>query len=150
MKFNEARKIIEALNKAEKQINDFATIAGVEAVNHFTQNFRKQGFDDDGSVKKWQGRKRERARDSGRAILVGAANKKQGIPLMQSLIKRRAGKLSVYVMSSVKYANVHNEGLRSGRGSGFKMPKRQFVGESRKLNRNILRILDKRIQQSFR
>lgn len=136
MKFNEARKIAEALNKAEKQINDFATIAGVEAVNHYTKNFAKQGFDDDG-VKKWQPRKRERARDAGRALLV-----KSGA-FRRSLIKRRAGKLAVYILSPLPYANRQNEG-----GGGIIA--RKVVGESRKLNRNILRILDKRIQAAFR
>lgn len=136
MKFNEARKIIEALNKAEKQINDFATIAGVEAVNFYTQNFRKQGFDDNG-VEKWKARKRERLRDNGRALLV-----KTGA-LRRSLIRRRAGKLAVYIISPLPYAERQNKG-----GGGITA--RPIVGESRKLNRNILRILDKRIQNSFR
>jgi phage gpG-like protein len=31
------------------------------------------------------------------------------------------------------YGKVHNDGLRAGRAAGFKMPKRQFAGQSRKL-----------------
>lgn len=135
MRFNEARKLIEFSKKIEAVVGDFATIAGTEAINHFTLNFRKQGFDDDG-VKKWQPRKRERKRDSGRAILIKTGQ------LRRSLIKRKADKSAVYIISSLPYANRHNEGIKG-------MPKRQFVGDSRKLNRNILRIMDKRIQRAF-
>jgi phage gpG-like protein len=35
----------------------------------------------------------------------------------------------VTVGTEVPYAAIHNEGLRAGRGKGFKMPKRQFMGE---------------------
>lgn len=149
MKFNEARKIIEFTKKVEKIAGDFYTIAGVEAINHYTRNFRKQGFDDDGNIKMWDKRKRERKKkDSGRAILVGSG----GGTLRKSLIRKRAGRFAFYVMSSgtaAKYAGVHNDGLRAGRGKGFMMKKRQFVGESRKLNRIILRKIDNRINKAF-
>jgi phage gpG-like protein len=36
------------------------------------------------------------------------------------------------------YARVHNEGLRAGRGKGFIMPKRKFVGDSPVLNKKII------------
>lgn len=146
MSFNEARKIIEFTKKVEGVVGDFATIAGVEAINHFTKNFRKQGFDDDG-VKPWKPRKRDRKRDSGKAILV------QSGALRKSLIRRRAGKFAVFIMSPLKYANVHNSEMssqrRAGRGKGFTMPQRQFVGDSKKLNRIILRKLDNRINKAF-
>jgi len=37
----------------------------------------------------------------------------------------------------VKYAKVHNEGLQAGRGAGFKMPKRQFMGNSKELRKEM-------------
>jgi phage gpG-like protein len=132
VRFNEAKKIEDFIKRAEKEINNFSDIAGVEAVNFYTRNFTKQGFDDNG-VEHWKGRKRERKRDSGRAILV-----KSGA-LRRSLLKRKAGKLSVFIISPLAYANRHNEGLKG-------MPKRQFVGNSRKLNKKILFKLDRRIQ----
>ena len=45
----------------------------------------------------------------------------------------------------VPYAIVHNEGLRAGRGKGFKMPKRQFIGESAVLNNKISLIIDEEL-----
>lgn len=135
MKFNEARKIIDFTKQVEKVVGDFATIAGVEAVNFYTLNFRKQGFDDNG-VEQWKPRKRERSKDSGRALLV-----KSGA-LRRSLIKRPAGRLAVWIISPLPYASRQNEG---GRG----ILKRQFVGDSTKLNRKILSKIDKRINQAF-
>ena len=41
------KDFIKELNKIEKVIKtDAPTIIGVEAVNHFSKNFDKQGFDD--------------------------------------------------------------------------------------------------------
>jgi phage gpG-like protein len=136
MKFSEHRKIVAALNQVKGVLNDFHTIAGTEAVNFYTKNFTKQGFDDNG-VEKWKPRKRERTRDSGRAILVKSGN------FRRSLLKKRAGKLAVYIVSPLPYAKRHNEGLDG-------MPKRQVVGSSKKLNKDILSKLDKRMQQIFR
>ena len=36
------------------------------------------------------------------------------------------------------YAAVHNFGLKAGRGKGFTMPKRQFIGQDSKLNDLII------------
>ena len=57
--------------------------------------------------------------------------------------------LAVKILTDVPYASVHNNGERSGRGRGFKMPKRQFIGYSGKLNRNIIAFLDKNIKKQF-
>jgi phage gpG-like protein len=43
------------------------------------------------------------------------------------------------------YAKVHNEGLRAGRGAGFTMPRRQFMGMHNKLNSAIIKALEKRL-----
>jgi len=51
----------------------------------------------------------------------------------------------IWFRSLAEYAKVHNEGLRAGRGKGFVMPKRQFIGKSAthdKMNhRSILKII---------
>ena len=41
------------------------------------------------------------------------------------------------IQNKVKYAVVHNEGLKAGRGKGFIMPKRQFIGESAELTKQV-------------
>ena len=54
---------------------------------------------------------------------------------------------SKFANSQKIYAAVHNEGLRAGRGAGFKMPKRQFMGEDPNLNRRIIEELTRKLIQ---
>lgn len=49
--------------------------------------------------------------------------------------------------SKEPYGRVHNEGLRAGRGKGFIMPKRQFMGESEELNALIISELERKLKQ---
>lgn len=148
MKFNEAKKIVEDMKKAEKSISDMVEVMGTYALNHFKQSFRDEGFTDD-TLTKWRKLKREDrgryAKMSGnRAILTRTGR------LRRSLIAKRHGRYAVRITSNVNYANVHNDGLRAGRGKGFIMPKRQFVGYSGKLNRKIITKLDNEIKKIFK
>jgi phage gpG-like protein len=147
----QAFKIIEASKRVQVAIKDSVNVMGVEALNHFTKSFRNQGFEDS-TIQRWQPRKGEisggiarvRKRDAGsRAILV-----KSGA-LRRSLFKYRSGVFSVTIKSPLPYAEVHNEGLRAGRGKGFKMPKRQFVGDSTKLILKLERLIDRKINKAF-
>lgn len=152
MRFNEAKKIIDALAKVQKELDAITTIMGVEAVKFYKAGFRKQGWDDDG-VEKWKERKPRmrggKNTDEGRAILVG----KRGGTLRKSIKYRRFGRLAVLVGvggTAKRYAAVHNEGLMSGRGAGFIMPKRKFIGESNNLNRIIKKKITNRIDRLFK
>ena len=49
--------------------------------------------------------------------------------------------------SKEPYGRVHNEGLRAGRGKGFIMPKRQFMGESEELNALIISEIERKLKQ---
>ena len=49
--------------------------------------------------------------------------------------------------SKEPYGRVHNEGLRAGRGSGFTMPRRQFMGEHPELNELIVKKLEEKLKQ---
>ena len=118
-----------------------------EALNEFRENFRRQGFQDSGTTK-WKERKNNV--DPGRGILIGSMSAKKtgsGKKLSRSLKQIKISQRKIVVGSTVKYAGVHNYGLRSGRGKGFKMPQRRFIGHSRNLSskiRNlILRFTDK-------
>jgi phage gpG-like protein len=53
---------------------------------------------------------------------------------------------SKFTHSNKIYAAVHNEGLRAGRGKGFIMPKRQFMGESSELNTLIIKELERKLK----
>ena len=56
-------------------------------------------------------------------------------------------KLIHFEVKDVAYAQVHNEGLRAGRGIGFQMPKRQFMGQTKKLGEIQRRVIDKTIDK---
>ncbi len=142
MKFDEAKILRKQLTRFKAEIPKMTETMLTLAVNEFTENFRKQGFEDR-TLKKWEPRKRQRQRDNGRAILV-----KSGA-LRRSLRKRRLTAFSGIIYSPLDYAKVHNEGLRSGRGSGFKIPKRQFVGDSYKLRQKVIVTLERNINKIF-
>lgn len=124
-------------------------VVGIEHVKHFKQSFRNQGFTDQ-SLDKWQPRKtprgkRARERSQGRAILIGLANKK-GNHMRDSFIKSISNK-RVVIRNTKTYANVHNEGLKAGRGKGFVMPKRQFAGHSHTLDIKMDRMIERTINK---
>jgi len=123
VKFNEARKIIEATKKFQQVLDEMVTVMGVEAQNHSVKAFRDQGFTDE-TLEKWKPRKRpERGRQ--RAILVKTGR------LRRSIRKVKFGQYSVKVVSDVPYARRHSEGLD-------RMPKRQIMGYSGVMERKIM------------
>lgn len=132
---NEARKIKQALNQFKGELDNMVTIMGNDAINHFKDSFTNQGFTDD-SLDKWKPRKRAERKRTTRAILVKTGR------LKRSLTKRQVDRLSVRVSSNVPYALRHNEGLS-------RMPKRQFVGYSRKLNDQLKQKFDRKIRKIF-
>lgn len=149
MKFNEAGKIrkmqAQMQKAAENAVSEMANIAQ----RHFMENFRKQGFDDK-VVEKWQPRKRtERSRAGQRGILIG---KGTGV-LRRSIAKRKLSKYTalIYIIGNAnEYAKVHNDGLRAGRGKGFKMPKRQFIGDSYNMDKKIRQAVNQRLMRVFK
>lgn len=139
MKFNEARKLAEAIKQFNAIIPVMVNDMGQIALNTANQSFRDQGFTDE-AKEPWQPRKRS---DRGRAILIKTGRGRR------SIRKQKRGKYRVDILS-VGYMKVHNEGLRSGRGRGFKMPKRQYIGNSATMNRKIKEKLQQRIRSIFR
>lgn len=154
MTFSEHRKLINDLKKFEAKIPKMVAEMGGIALNHFIMSFRNQGFTDN-TLEKWKPRKRTRyttrsgkvVDDTTRAILVG-----KGSGTLRKLQKRNVGKYSAVIYNnpaSNRYARVHNEGLKAGRGSGFTMPKRQFVGYSRIMNARIERTIKQIIRTVY-
>lgn len=105
-------------------------ILGNEAVNFFKKSFKNQGWEDKNLVK-WK--KRKNNFDAGRAILVKSGD------LRRSIVKN-VGIKRVVISTNVPYAKKHNYGL--GR-----MPKRQFMGTSIKLTRNMKSTIVKEINK---
>lgn len=143
--------------------NDLLEIIEVEGLNHFEESFENEGFTDNALVK-WKKRTttNKKGRDitkyrtnrvgkrgdlnsygrknEGRAILTGHAT--GGNKLRHSL---KATKISEGVEFSTdkEYAERHNEG-KDG------MPKRQFMGASKTLNKNIKDKIDKELDNIFK
>ena len=145
MAIREFKYMAPDIRKFTNEVNSFLDrdmpeIIGVESTNHFKTSFQQEGFTNT-SLNKWQPRKvssmsqKQLLQSSGRAILTGLANK-AGTHLKDSIFYRTLRRRTI-IYSPKVYAGVHNEGLRAGRGSGFIMPKRQFIGQSDVLDKHI-------------
>jgi len=140
-------KLSPQLEAAQKKFKANAKIilaqAANEAVNHFKANFKLGGFMDR-SLEKWKPRKNNK--DKGRGILIG-----KGSGRLKRSIKRSSLSATRTIIgvsgTPTKYASVHNFGLRAGRGKGFIMPKRQFMGESKVLSKKISRLIERRLKK---
>lgn len=150
MSYSEHTKILNQLKVFEAKIPKMVAEMGVIAQNHFIKSFTNQGFTDDVLVK-WRPRKRERYKtksgsivnDASRGVLIG-----KGTGNLRKLRRVNEGRYAISIRSNQvtdKYARVHNEGLRAGRGAGFIMPKRQFVGYSHVMNRRIIEMINRNI-----
>ena len=131
--------------KFKKEIKKILILSAEEAVQFFQANIiGRQGFLNR-KVTKWP--KRKRNVDPGRNILVGKGG---GAKLWKSISRTTisAKSVTIGIKGEPKdYASVHNFGLRAGRGKGFIMPKRQFMGESKTLSKKITRLIKRRIKK---
>jgi phage gpG-like protein len=123
------RRLQRSLPKLKRDLGQM--VIAVEAENFHAENFRKEGFTDT-SFQPWPKRKKQEP-GGRRALLV-----KTGA-LKGHALKGRVRNGAVDFVFPMEYMKVHNEGGRAGRGRGFKMPKRQFVGKSAELERRIER-----------
>ncbi len=143
------RQLQRNLPRIEREI--LQSVIQVEAEAFHAENFRKEGFTDIGFQKwdeielnkKGKGRKGFKRK----SILIG----EKGVGIM----RRHATKGSlrgrrVVFEFPLAYMKVHNDGGKAGRGSGFQMPKRQFVGKSavleRRIQRKALALLNRRLK----
>lgn len=141
-KFNIKADQMKMRKALEAAIVDVGNTARV----FFIDNFRKQGFDDK-TVQKWKPRKVQDKR-AGRAILVKTGD------LRRSIIRNPANRaaLTVKISTDLAYAKIHNDG-GMGKAYGkhsFKMPKRQFIGDSYNLNEKVKAVIVKRLDKVFK
>lgn len=113
-------------------------VIAVEAERIHAENFKAEAFIDT-PPDKWPERKKSDKNPSRRALLVKTGT------LKGHALKGRTRNGAVEFVFPLEYERVHNEGLKAGRGEGFKMPKRQFVGESKVLTDRIT----KKVQKLF-
>lgn len=161
--FNDLQRL---LIRASKDIPDKALrVMGVEGKKFIDKNFRDQGFTDT-STKKWDARKttdsfgnditryktnrvgregslnRYGSRNADRAILVGFNT---GGDKLKNSFKYSVsqGSQRVVFRTYKPYAARHNEGLDG-------MPKRQFIGKSEYLNRQIADKIKRELDKTLR
>lgn len=118
------------------------------------KSFEQEQFQD-GTSPKWKGRKNDKeggkARTDRRALLVDTGK------LISAIEAEVRGRDTVAIVvtdpDANKYAAVHNEGLKAGKGAGFKMPKRQFMpapGEDfPELDKQVEKFLDDEMEKIF-
>lgn len=94
-------KLEDLLKECTSLVRDVHTYVQVEGVNFFVKNFNRQGFLD-GSLQPWV----KTNGLGGSSILIKSGALKRGIKSKASGLD----KVTFYVDSSVKYANLHNEG----------------------------------------
>ncbi len=109
-------------------------VIAVEAAAFHAKNFRDEGFTDT-SLKKWPARKKKDKTGQQRALLVGETHTKG--TLKGHALMGRVKQGAVEFIFPLDYEKVHNEGGRAGRGAGFQMPQRQFVGDSAYLRKRF-------------
>jgi phage gpG-like protein len=130
--------------------------AGSTAVSHFKDNFRQGGFVN-GGLQRWKPSKRLSATSSGRHRKgkakrgrTPAANRYKTLLSSRNHLYNSTRYIpspgEVRIINEVPYAIVHNEGRRAGRGKGFQMPRRQFIGESRELNQKVAQLIEDELQ----
>lgn len=104
---------------------------------HFREGFEQGGHRTDESRGGWKARKKSE-KGGRRGILIKSGTLRRDI-------RQRAARFDLIKVgtsnTTIDYADVHNSGLRSGRGSGFTMPKREFIGASRNLDEKINKII---------
>lgn len=130
------KKMRQSLRQLKRSLID---VIEVESERHFDENFQRSAYVGD-SVQPWKPRK---SPDEGRRLLVQSGDLRRAA----TTAKRNARGVR-YVLNQV-YARVHNEGGKAGRGAGFTMPKRQFIGRSKVMDRKIIKKMKEVIERHF-
>ncbi|MDR2964017.1 MAG: phage virion morphogenesis protein [Bacteroidales bacterium] len=138
--------------------DDAPQYAANSAIEHFKDNFMKEGF----FGTRWKNVKRRedpknfktitRGINKGTVRAINNAGKAKiltGTSNLKNSIHYRTEPGAAIVYSDTEYGKAHNEGLKAGRGKGFIMPKRQFIGNHPTLTKAIREELEKRVKQVF-
>jgi phage gpG-like protein len=130
------RNIQKRISEIENRIA--STVVVVEAKTMWIKNFRTESFTDKAPIP-WKPRKvNPKDKDTKKRMLLVGPTRNAGLLRRQATNGVVSGNRVTFNVA-VAYGKVHNEGLRAGRGKGFTMPKRQFIGDSAVLNERIER-----------
>ena len=131
-------KLTGRLFKAQKRT--LPIILGKVAKNFFLETFRKGGFTDVG-FKRWERRRKRLTKGRTSPTLKEAATLVKTSKLKRSIKVRPATFKRTRIFTNLVYAAIHNFGLQ-GLAFGkhpFKMPEREFIGNSKVLERKLER-----------
>jgi phage gpG-like protein len=154
-------QLAQIRKSVEQAKRDALRVAGNDVASLFRKNFEDEGF----FGQKWKEVKRREQHTITYKTKMGTVKVKtvpkgkgaagrrkilhgQGRNLSRSLRVRVDGTTAT-IYSDVAYAKVHNEGGRAGRGNGFQMPKRQFMGEREEVEKTIKKAIEAGFNKAF-
>ncbi len=134
-----------SIRKLKRKKSTLPRQVGNVAKLHFLDSFRRMGFTDN-SLQRWQKRRARRGSGFEPSNLTKSGRLKRDIRVKAATFAR-----TVIGTSRVVYAAIHNFGLK-GLAFGkipFDMPKRQFIGDSKVMDRKIIKVIDREIRKIF-
>lgn len=126
-------------------------VLGNIAKNFFLEAFRRGGFTDVG-FKRWKQRRKRLGRGRTSPTLKEAATLVQTSKLKRSIRVRPATFRLTRIFTNAVYAAIHNfglQGLAFGKAP-FKMPEREFIGNSRTLEKKLERRIFQELNKVFK
>lgn len=124
------RQLVQYKALVSKRLPEKAELVLMKSVQ---SSFDQEQYKAKGS--KWAPRKGTDKSAGNRKLLVKGGDLRRSFETFQ----RGA---DVGIGTDVEYAQVHNEGLKAGRGAGFQMPQRQFMPKPGETNAEIEREID--------
>lgn len=140
--------LLKEINNIAKAYDRIISRSGAEAVRFFKRRFDEQNWVDD-STQAWKPRKQERQR-KGRKLRGSGKTLIQTGTLRRSIRVVSKSDTRIIIGTDVPYARIHNEGGMAGRGLKTRIPKRQFMGKSAYLERQIARIMHAEIRNAIK
>lgn len=130
--------IPDLVKRSRVLIRRLPPIVANNAKNHFLEGFRVGGRRTDASATGWAKRKKsDKTNKTRRAILVRSGQLRNDIDVRSTAFKR-----IVIGTESTPYASFHNEGAKN-------LPQREFLGNSKKLNARLGRIINREFKKAF-
>jgi phage gpG-like protein len=108
-----------------------------ESLNHYKKGFIQGGGQTDDSKSGWEPRQPGARRNIGRGILVDTGALHRSLQVLKATFQE-----IIIGTTRIPYAARHNEGLAG-------MPKREYVGDSKELNENNVKLLSKLVGNIF-
>lgn len=117
---------------------------GEMSVKHYKKSFDREGFNDVPFMH-WKLLKRPRPYPYTKNKILNKTGRLKNSLRYRTVANKNS--IRAHVFTNVEYAEVHNEGLWAGRGAGFKMPRRRFLGKSKLLEREIAKRVKYRLSR---